>query len=183
MITSIWNWFLVRENITFLIALVGFMLSLWNFFSDHWRNRCSFSVEYISHYCGIHPNGKTVLQLRLNIVNKSSVPISISRMFLNYKRQELEFLFPSVCVWEFTKRRNHEIVKQEEINSQAIPFKIEGHGAVGGYFLVYVPPEARGDFSQKTKIKISMQTSRQKKRFLLTAHNPGRDAEQYGKKT
>ena len=183
MIPKMIEWLSVRDNITFLIALAGFGLSLWNFFSDLWRNRCSISVEYISHYCGVHPNGKTVLQLRLNIVNRSSAPISISRMFLIYQGCEFEFLFPSVCVWEFAKLKNHEVVKQEEIKSQALPFKIEGRGAVGGYFLVYVPPEAKDVFAKKSDIWLLMQTSRRKKRFSLAAHNPGRDAEQYGKKS
>lgn len=182
MFAQIFSWICSKENITFVIAVAGFILSLWNFFFDLWRNRCALSVEYINHYCGIHPNGNGLLQLRLNIVNESSAPIAVSRMFLLHNGKEIEFLFPSLCVWEFTKLRNGQIMSQDEVKSQAIPFKIEGHGVVGGYFLVYVPREELGFFEQEAEIQLVLQTARRKKRFLLTANNPGRDAEQYGKK-
>ncbi len=182
MISKLLSWLAVRDNVTFLIALAGFGLSIWNFFADLWRNRCSIRIEYISHYCGAHPNGRSFLQLRLNIINRSSAPISISRMFLHYQGQFYEFLFPSVNVWEFTTRRNHEIINREVIKSQAIPFKIEGRGAVGGYFLVYIPSEAKDAFAQQTMFDLIVHTSKRKKRFSLVANNHGRDAEQYGKK-
>lgn len=103
-------------------------------------------------------------------------------MFLHYQGQFYEFLFPSVNVWEFTTRRNHEIINREVIKSQAIPFKIEGRGAVGGYFLVYIPSEAKDAFAQQTMFDLIVHTSKRKKRFSLVANNHGRDAEQYGKK-
>lgn len=176
------QWFSVRENITFLIALVSFALSLWNFFQGLWKNRCAYTISYVNHFCGKHPNGRTVLQLRLNFEVHSSAPVTVTRIFLITEQEQYEFIFPSVCVWEFTRSRNGNVIKREEISSQSLPFRMEGYGALGGYFLVYVPDEMEKELNTKTKICLLVQTTKKKKHFLLSADNPGRDAEQYGKK-
>lgn len=66
--------------------------------------------------------------------------------------------------------------------SQELPFKIEGYGALGGYFIVFLPNEFEEHFRQKVEIQMTIQTTRKKKNVLLVADNPGRDVEQYGKK-
>lgn len=45
------KWLCQRENITLVIAIAGFVMSLYNFFRAIWDKRCSFSVGYVSHYC------------------------------------------------------------------------------------------------------------------------------------
>lgn len=65
--------------------------------------------------------------------------------------------------------------------SQSLPFRIEGYGALGGYFLVYIPEEAEKELCGKTQLCLKVQTTKRRKNILLSAHNPGHDAEQYGK--
>ena len=38
------KWLCQRENITLVIAIAGFVMSLYNFFRAIWDKRCSFSV-------------------------------------------------------------------------------------------------------------------------------------------
>ena len=57
-VNEIINWLWNRENITLLIAIAGFGMSLYNFFRALWDKRCSFRVDYVSHYCCLSKSGK-----------------------------------------------------------------------------------------------------------------------------
>lgn len=48
-VNRIINWLWNRENVTLLIAIAGFGMSLYNFFRALWDKRCSFRVDYVSH--------------------------------------------------------------------------------------------------------------------------------------
>lgn len=43
-----------REDLTFVIAIAGFLLSLFNFIKDCWNSRCRLSVIYKSHSAAIN---------------------------------------------------------------------------------------------------------------------------------
>ena len=87
------KWLCQRENITLVIAIAGFVMSLYNFFRAIWDKRCSFSVGYVSHYCHLSRSEKHAeLVFRLNFINQSSVPLTIVRMFMVVDDKKYEFL-------------------------------------------------------------------------------------------
>ena len=47
-VNRIINWLWNRENVTLLIAIAGFGMSLYNFFRALWDKRCSFRVDYVA---------------------------------------------------------------------------------------------------------------------------------------
>lgn len=67
---DILTWFHDRSNITFAIAIIGFVISLYNFFRAMWDRRCAFTVEYISHNCTLGHMGHTQFIIRMNIQNR-----------------------------------------------------------------------------------------------------------------
>lgn len=169
-----------RENLTFVIAVAGFLLSLFNFIKDCWNSRCHLSVIYKNHTAGISRRNKTSINVHLIFENKSSKRIAVTRMFLVFHNQKYEFLFPENEVWSFTKRSGGEIIKNDTIYTQQLPFDIDGNGALGGYFRVLLPPEAVSDFSKSTVLNLVIYTNRKKLHTSLIADNCGPDSEQYG---
>ena len=94
------KWLCQRENITLVIAIAGFVMSLYNFFRAIWDKRCSFSVGYVSHYCHLSRSEKHAeLVFRLNFINQPSVPLTIVRMFMVVDDKKYEFLFPEQQVF------------------------------------------------------------------------------------
>lgn len=178
------EWLCVTENMALVIAILGFVLSLYNLFSVLWKNRCSFSVEYKSHWFSIGSNEMALLCVRLIFVNRSSAPFSITRIYLNCKKIDghiYEFAFPERNVWGFQHIRGKQIVSHQEIYSQKLPFTIEGYGSVAGYFVVYLPKTLECEFNKTTKLSLIVQSSRKKKKFSLVANNNGEDSKDYGR--
>jgi hypothetical protein len=70
---------LTREQITFAIALVGFLLSLWNFFRDLKANRKSISVCIPCTIALIDS-----VFLKMVFVNNSRQPISVTRLQISF---------------------------------------------------------------------------------------------------
>lgn len=176
-ITWLWN----RENITLVIAVAGFGISLYNFFRALWDRRCAFRVDYISHYCTLSKSGKYAEPMfRLNFVNLSTAPLTVVRMFLLVEGVEYEFLFPEQKVYQTNRRQDGKTVPVWEVKSQELPFRVEGNGAIGGYFAVYLPVDMKNRFQAVGEWRLVVQTPQRKKTFLLTADNPGYDIEKYG---
>ena len=60
--------------------------------------------------------------------------------------KKYEFLFPEQQVYRMTRTENGKTFQIGEIKSQSLPVRIEGNGALGGYFAVYLPPEMEKRF-------------------------------------
>ena len=164
-----------KENIALLISGFSFAMSLYNFFRAMWDRRCSFKVDYVSHTCGarvVGCNGK--LQIHLNIVNLSSAPLTIVRIFYETNSDSYEFWFPSVKIY---KSQDGEL----DVRSQSMPFTIAGHGALGAYFVVELPYSQVEALKGNASIQLAIQTETKKKSFLLMADNPGYDIKKYGR--
>ena len=132
-VNGIINWLWNRENVTLLIAIAGFGMSLYNFFRALWDKRCSFLVDYVSHYCCLSKSGKYAEPMfRFNFVNLSSAPLTVVRMFLLVDGKKYEFLFPEQQVYQMTRRQKGETIQTGEVKSQKLPFRVEGKGALCG---------------------------------------------------
>lgn len=177
---NILTWFCDRSNITFAIAIAGFVMSIYNFFRAMWDRRCAFKVEYISHNCTLEHMGHTQFIIRMNIQNLTSASLCIVRMFLIYENQTYEFVFPAQQVWEFTSTHGKTVDRKPEVLSQKMPFSIAGHGVQGAYFVAYLPENLKKELKQSCKFKIVIQTKNKKKSFSIVANNPGADLNEYG---
>ena len=148
-----------KENITFLIAVIGFLLSLWNFLKELWYNRSKINIRF-KNQAPIISLGDKCLRIELSIENKSRIPISISRMFLVYKDIEYEFEWiPRLVVYDHIKEQNniHDIMKNCTL---ALPTTIPGLGVYGGYFIAVINEDFYSDIKNDYFLKI--QTNRKK---------------------
>lgn len=180
-VNGIINWLWNRENVTLLIAIAGFGMSLYNFFRALWDKQCSFLVDYVSHYCCLSKSGKYAEPMfRFNFVNLSSAPLTVVRMFLLVDGKKYEFLFPEQQVYQMTRRQKGETIQTGEVKSQKLPFRVEGKGALGGYFAAYLPTDMEKTFQSAGKWQLVVQTSQKEKVFSIVADKPGYDIEQYG---
>ena len=175
------SWFASRDNVTFFIAVVGLLMSIYNFVKAMWDSRFGIGVTYISHWSRISRNNKGVMTMRLLFENKSSRPFTVTRIFLDYDGKRYEFLFPAQKVWEFEKTRNGVIIEQSNVMSRELPFNVEGYGAVGGYFVVALPPDVAQDFARDKQILLTVHTNHKKKQVSFFAYNHGSDIKEYGK--
>ena len=94
--------------------------------------------------------------------------------------KKYEFLFPEQQVYRMTRTENGKTFQIGEIKSQSLPVRIEGHGAQGGFFEVYLTPEMEKRFQLAGTWKIIVQATQKKKTFSIVADNPGYDIEKYG---
>ncbi|MFR1479019.1 MAG: hypothetical protein ACLSB9_26620 [Hydrogeniiclostridium mannosilyticum] len=179
-VNEIINWLWNRENITLLIAIAGFGMSLYNFFRALWDKRCSFRVDYVSHYCCLSKSGKYAEPMfRFNFVNLSSAPLTVVRMFLLVDGENMNFSSRAASLSDDTPSKG-ETVQIGEVKSQKLPFRLEGKGALGGYFAAYLPTDMEKTFQSAGKWQLVVQTPQKEIVFSIVADKPGYDIEQYG---
>lgn len=146
--------FFTKENITFLIAIIGFLLSLYNFFRELLHNRMNLHIVYKNHCVSAHDHcGVTI---SLSIENKTKIPISISRAFLNIDETSLEFYWIPQLIFRSTHSINKAVYDEVNVHSIALPVHIEGYGVIGGFFFCKssVPINSEKLLSAKTSITI-----------------------------
>ena len=176
---NVFTWFSDRNNITFLIAIAGFAMSLYNFFRALWDRRCALSIDYVNLHCS-PCKGHTRFEIRMNIQNLSSAPLSIVRMYIICDGKSYSFAFPAQEVMEFTHTKGGIETRHSEVLSQSLPFTISGHGVCGAYFAAYLPPELQSKLEGKCKFQLAVQTPQKRVVFDIDALNPGLDFEEYG---
>lgn len=145
---------LTKDNITFLIAVFGFLLSVYNFLRELLQNRMSLHVTYKNHHISSHD--KMGITLSLSIENKVKIPLSISRIFLNINNESLEFYWIPQFVFRATQSSKGNIYDEINIHTIPLPVQIEGYGIVGGFFFVKSSRTITNEelFSSKTSITI-----------------------------
>ena len=143
--------YLTKSNITFAIAVFGFVLSLWNFAKDLWNNRSKLSIN--CKLCNTGPiNSRELIYFQLSIENHSRLPISISRMFFEYDEQSYEFGWVPEIILEKTSRVGGVIENKRTYLSEQLPHTIEGLGVWGGFFYInYTSPVKEGHFLRSPK--------------------------------
>lgn len=128
-----WNkiveWLNVRDNVTFLIAVASFALSIWNFASDKIKNRKNLIVEVQNVFCmGPSPEKEYTEVLNICFINKSREAITLSRLELSSELGECAF--GEYRLKLLTNSRKHGIkeLSRSEWYSDIFPIKVEGLG-------------------------------------------------------
>ncbi len=176
---NVLSWFCDRNNVTFVIAIAGFAMSLYNFFRSMWDRRCTFSIDYVNHHCS-QRKGHARLEIRMNIQNLSSAPLSIVRMYLICDGASYSFAFPAQEILALYQTKGGVETQRSQVLSQPLPFTIPGHGVCGAYFAAYLPLELKNQLSGKCKFQLAVQTPQKRVVFDIDAYNPGLDFEEYG---
>ena len=132
-----WNkmieWLNVRDNVTFLIAVASFALSIWNFFSDWIKNRKNISVKIKNVFSfGPDSDGDYTEVLNICIVNKSREGIVLTGFEVSCAEKTNrygEYRYELKKCSEGNKTLHRETSRSRWF-SDLIPAKIEGLGYV-----------------------------------------------------
>lgn len=160
---------LTKENVTFLVAVLGFMLSLYNFFSELLQNRMNLRVTYKNHHISVHDNEG--ITISLSIENRVKIPLSISRAFLNINEESLEFYWIPQFVFRATQSTKGTIHDEINIHTTTLPAHIEGYGVIGGFFYVKSPKTITNEELLASKTSITIYSNKGVKTYPITMNN------------
>lgn len=128
---------LTRENISFVIAVIGCMLSVYNFVHEKLQNQMKINITYKNHFIAEHDHKSITISLAFENLVKN--PISISRIYLCVDNEKYDFYWIPQFVLRATQRTNGQVFDEINVHSIPLPFTIEGYGVVGGFFFTKAP--------------------------------------------
>ena len=160
----------IEKPVTFFIALVGFLLSLWNFFTPLLKNRCNIQIDCKDFITASHlkRGGKMPMYLSLIINNKSTLPISISRLFINIDQQTFEFTWIPQVVHQSRLTCRDTILDSTIVKTHPIPVQIPSLNLTSGYFCAFVDSSLTDEILLKAHCSITLHTNRGVKNYDLT---------------
>lgn len=160
-ITSLLSSLFTKDNITFAIALFGALGTLMTLY----QNRFSIVLTYRSHL--LLPSSKLgIIFFNFLIENKSQSPVSITRLFISIDDISGEFLHEKHYVSSHTHSSGNDIIKNETYTIP-LPAKLEGLGAIGGYFLLQIPQHISEQKLKSSKVTVTVVTNRGKAEFVI----------------
>ena len=163
-----------KENITFLIAVIGFFLSVLNFIKNIMENRFKLKLEFKS--AGIQnkfPNNPIYFEMLME--NCSRLPVSIARIFLKIGSEQFEFDWKEHEIYCDKVIQNQKIVTTKTHYSSTLPHTIEGLGIWGRFFYVKTNETFHFDSFLKNNNTLILYTNRGKKKLKLpsiSVNNP-----------
>lgn len=126
-----------RENINFSIAIISFILSVYNFAHEKLQNRMKLNITYKNHFIAEHDHKSITISLAFENLVKN--PISISRIYLCVDDEKYDFYWIPQFVLRATQQTNGQVIDEINVHSIPLPFTIEGYGVVGGFFFTKAP--------------------------------------------
>lgn len=160
---------ITKENITFIIAVLGFLLSLYNLLKELLQNRMNLCVTYKNHH--ISSYNKRGITMSLSIENLVKNPISISRAFLNIDDKSLEFYWIPQFVYRATQSTKDKIHDEIKLHTIPLPVYIEGYGAIGGFFYVKSPVDITDDDLLLSETSITICSNKGTKTYPIVMNN------------
>ena len=162
--------YLTKENITFFIAVAGFILSIYNFLYEKFQNRMCLSVTYKNHHIS-HVDAKE-LTLSLSIENCVKNPIPISRMYLIIDGNPYEFFWVPQIVYYADYKSGKTVLDEIKLHSVELPAKIEGNGVLGGFFFVKCDKNLTDDMLLNAETEIQISSSKGIRKYKININNP-----------
>lgn len=123
------TWITEKENITFVIAVIGFVISIYNFVYSLIQNhtRIKISVPHVFH---IESPRRNFEMLHIQILNLSKNPVVISKISVKNTKYTGSFGAYRRELFSKTIRSNGIVVEQKKWFSDQFPVKIEGGSCV-----------------------------------------------------
>ena len=99
---------LTRENISLVIAVIGFILSVYNFVHEKMQNRMKINITYKNHFIAEHDHKSITISLAFENLVKN--PISISRIYLCVDDKKYDFYWIPQFVLRATQQTNGQVI-------------------------------------------------------------------------
>lgn len=109
------------DIITFIIAIISFGISIWNFVETRLQNRVNLAVECKDFIIAENFN-RQPLYIALSIVNKSRLPIAVSRAFITVNGEKFEFSWIPQVVHQARLGTQSETFDRTIVKSITLPF-------------------------------------------------------------
>lgn len=158
--------YFTRDNITLALAILGSILSTFNFVKNLITNRKRLSVNFDRATILLCRTNHPIL-FRMIIENKSRLPICVSRMFLECNGKKFEFEWVPEYVHHAAEKQGKQILTHNEHLSTGFPSIAQGLGAIGGFFFLYTDKDYTGDDLVKHPVQLILNTNRGKKKIPL----------------
>ena len=106
---------LTRENISLVIAVIGFILSVYNFVHEKMQNRMKINITYKNHFIAEHDHKSITISLAFENLVKN--PISISRIYLCVDDKKYDFYWIPQFVLRATQQTNGQVIDEINVHS------------------------------------------------------------------
>ena len=158
------------STITTIIATLSFILSLWNFLKDLWESRSKLNFIYKS--CMIcEKKAPHKMYFEFCFENNSTLPITISRMFLKINDEKAEFPWVPTIVYTEDTKENSQITAEYQQTSERFPHTIDALGVWAGFFAIITD----GIYKKKdllcSNISLIVHTNRGIKKYVIVPHD------------
>lgn len=149
---TFWEWITKQDNITFLIAVISFGLSVYNFVVTIIQNSTRLKIG-IPHVFRFEDTTTCAEIINLKIYNLSKVPVVVSRVSVSNNSSVGAFGSYRKRIMESKRTVRGQIVSQNIWMSDLLPVKIEANGCVN---LLLLADDNRRiiDTASRNKIKI-----------------------------
>lgn len=124
---------MIFDIITFIIAILSFSISVWNFIEIRLQNRVNLSVE-CKDFIIAQNFSRQPLYIALSIINKSRLPIAVSRAFITIQKETFEFSCIPQVVHHARLGTKNETFDRTIVKSITPPLNLVALGTSGGYF-------------------------------------------------
>lgn len=139
------NW----DNATGLIAIAGFIISLYNLFIGIFTQRKSFRIRVydIKSYCD-------VTFLNVGIENRSRLSIAITQIHLHYRNHVTPCTSAPTLLCESVRHKGHEEISRRQTYSTQMPITIAGLSAQNAFILFEDLPELPADDTTALTVEV-----------------------------
>ena len=136
MFSNIMLWFTDWDNATGMIAIAGFVLSLYNLFIGIFTQRKSFRIRVydIKSY-------SDVTFLTVGIENRSRLSIAITQLHWHYQNHVIPCTSTPTLLCESVRRKGHEEISRRQTYSSPLPITVSGLSAQSAFILFEDLPE------------------------------------------
>lgn len=156
----------IFDIVTFAIAVIGFILSIWNFVETRIQNRVNLSVE-CKDFIIADNFARKPLYIALSVVNKSRLPIAVSRAFIVAANEKFEFSWIPQIVHQARLGTKDEVFDRTIVKSITLPINLSGLGTIGGYFYTETFDRITEDLIKETSATIVLHTNRGVKEYSV----------------
>lgn len=154
--------YFTKENITFFIALFGFILSIWDFIELRFMRICRLNVECRNFITNpnLIVNEHMPMFLSLSISNKSSLPVTITSINLKINHKTFPFSWIPEIVHTSQLRNNQGIIDSTVIKSVTYPIFIPEFNSSCGFFYVPIDPKYTDEYILRASCCLEIHTNR-----------------------
>lgn len=158
---------MIFDIITFSIAVLSFCISVWNFIETRLQNRVCLSVE-CKDFIIAENFTRQPLYIALSIVNKSRLPIAVSRAFIAIRGETFEFSWIPQVVHQARLGTKNETFDRTIVKSNIFPLNLAGLGTCGGYFYTETFGRINEYDAKDSTAEITLHTNRGVKKYSIT---------------